>query len=100
MTHRRKTLFLWLLIFVFSASMLALPSATHRVAADEALSSDDSTTGQRIIGRVRISVDQIPAMTSPMPVLHLTAQRAPDAFLRRFLATVAPQTKALELLAK
>src|SRR5216684_6057618 len=100
MTRNGKVLFLWLLIFGFALAMLALPSATHRVAADNVLSSDNFTTGQRVADRVRISVDQIPAMTAPMPVLRLAKQAPPDAFVRRFLANVAPQAKTLEPLGK
>lgn len=100
MTRNGKILFLWLLILAVSLSMLALSFATHRVAADNVLSSDNFTTSQRVTSRVRISVDQIPAMTAPMPVLRLAKQGPPDAFVRRFLAHVAPQAKTLEPLAR
>ena len=99
MKHKRSTP-VGLLILALSLSMLVLPLAARKVAADRAVNPDTSVPGQRVPGRVRLSIDQIPTMDSPMPVLRLSAQKAPEIFLRRFLGTVAPQARALEPLAQ
>jgi hypothetical protein len=55
---------------------------------------------QRGKGNIRLSPSQIPVAQSPMPVLRLSAQRAPVDFVRQFLPAVAPRAKNLERLSQ
>jgi uncharacterized protein DUF6345 len=55
---------------------------------------------QRGKGNIRLSPSQIPLAQSPLPVLRLSAQRAPVDFVRQFLPTVAPRAKNLERLSQ
>ena len=100
MKNRRRAFSRFSLTFSLTLSILVLPLALW-ATSNRNLGFDRSVAAaQRPTGRVQISADQIPAMDSPMPVLRLSAQRAPEAFLRRFLGNVAPQAKAMEPLAR
>lgn len=51
-------------------------------------------------GKIKLNVEQIPVVPSPLPVLRLTAQKAPGEFVKQILPNASPNARTLTPLAQ